>query len=87
MTDEKFKELEEKYHAEVERRRSKIRLGVMLKDLEHAKEERTGYNTVCCHLTSEEQEKLYVFLKNMFEEELKDLDKDENNTNNLSKSL
>lgn len=77
MTDEEFKELEVKYRAEVERRRSKIRLGTMLKDLEHAKEEGTGYNTICCHLTSEEKEKLYVFLKNMFDEELKELNKDE----------
>lgn len=58
MTDEEFKELEEKYRAEVERRRSKKRLGVMMKDLEFAKEEGRSYNTVCCHLTSEEQEKL-----------------------------
>lgn len=77
MTDEEFKELEEKYRAEAKRRESKRRLSVMLKDLEFNKEKGRGYNSVCCHLTSEEQEKLYVFLKNMFEEELKDLDKDE----------
>jgi len=83
MTDQEFKELEEKYHAEVKRRESKIRLEIMLKDLEYAKNESKGYDTgrnyssVCCHLTSEEQEKLYVFLKNMFEEELKGLNKDE----------
>ena len=77
MTDQEFKELEEKYHAEVKKREAKIRLGVMMTDLEFAKEKGRGYNTVCCHLTSEEQEKLYVFLKNMFEEELKELNKDE----------
>lgn len=73
MTDEEFKELEEKYHAELERRKAKIRLGVMMKDLEFDKEKGRGYNAVCCHLTSKEQEKLYVFLKNMFEEELEEL--------------
>lgn len=76
MTDQEFQELEEKYHAEVKRRESKIRLNVMKTDLEDAKERGKGYNTVCCHLTSEEQEKLYVFLKNMFEEELKEVDKE-----------
>lgn len=73
MTDKEFKELEEKYHAEVKKRESKIRLNVMLKDLDFAKEKGRGYNTVCCHLTSDEQEKLYVFLKNMFEKELEEL--------------
>jgi len=72
MTNEEFKELEAKYIAEVNRRKSKIRLNTMKKDLEDAKENGRGYNTVCCHLTSEEQEKLYMFLKNMFEEELKE---------------
>lgn len=72
MTEQEFKELEEKYHTEVKRREAKIRLEIMLKDLEFAKDEGRGYNTVCCHLTSDEQEKLYVFLKNMFEEELKE---------------
>lgn len=72
MTDEEFKELEEKYHNEVKRRKSKMRLEVMLKDLEFAKEKGRGYNTVCCQLTNEEQDKLYLFLKNMFEEELKE---------------
>lgn len=78
MTNEEFKELEEKYLAEVNRRKSKIRLNVMKKDLEDAKANGKGYNTVCCHLTGEEQEKLYVFLKNMFEEELQELCADEN---------
>lgn len=49
----------------------------MKKDLENAKENGRGYNTVCCYLTAEEQEKLYVFLKNMFDEELKELCADE----------
>ena len=77
MTNDEFKELEEKYLAEVNRRKSKIRLNTMKKDLEDAKENGRGYNTVCCYLTSEEQEKLYVFLKNMFDEELKELCVDE----------
>lgn len=77
MRDEEFKELEEKYHAESERRISKCRLEVMLKDLEYDKKQGRGYNTICCYLTSEEKEKLYVFLKNMFEEELKELNEDE----------
>ena len=77
MTNEEFKELEEKYLAEVNRRKSKIRLNTMKKDLEDAKENGRGYNTVCCYLTAEEQEKLYVFLKNMFDEELKELCADE----------
>lgn len=72
MTNEEFNELEEKYLAEVKRRKLVMRLNIMKKDLEDAKENGRGYNTVCCHLTSEEQEKLYVFLKNMFEEELKE---------------
>ena len=77
MTDEEFKELEEKYCAELDRRKAKTRLGIMLKDLEFEKEKGRGLNAVCCHLTNEEKDKLYLFLKNMFEEELKDLDKDE----------
>lgn len=77
MTNEEFKELEEKYIAECKRRESEIRLNTMKQDLEYAKEEGRGYNTVCCHLTGEEQEKLYVFLKNMFDEELKELGVDE----------
>lgn len=77
MTNDEFKELEEKYIAECKRRESKIRLNVMKKDLEDAKENGKGYNTVCCYLTSEEQEKLYVFLKNMFEEEFEELRADE----------
>lgn len=77
MTEQEFKELEKKYLAEAKRRKDVARLEVMKKDLEYAKEQNSGYNTICCHLTSEEREKLYVFLKNMFEEELKELNKDE----------
>ena len=77
MTNEEFNKLEEKYFAEVKRRENKIRLETMKSDLEYAKEEGRGYNTVCCHLTGEEQEKLYVFLKNMFDEELKEMLKNE----------
>lgn len=77
MTNEEFKELEEKYIAEVNRRQAKIRLNIMKQDLEYAKKDGRGYDTVCCHLTSEEQAKLYVFLKNMIDEELKELCVDE----------
>lgn len=73
MTDQEFKELEEKYHEEVKRRESKMRLNILLKDLDFEREKGRGYTGVCCHLTSEEQEKLYVFLKTMFEDELKGL--------------
>lgn len=76
MTNEEFKELEEKYHAELERRKAKMRLELMLKDLEYAKEG-GNFNSICLYLLSEEQEKLYVFLKNMFEEELKEFEEDE----------
>lgn len=80
MTDEEFKELEEKYNAELDRRKVKIRLEIMSRDLEFAKDEGGGYDrygNICRCLTSEELEKLYLFLKNMFEEELKELNKDE----------
>ena len=73
MNETEFKKLEEEFHKEVKKRESKIRLEAMQKDLELAKEAGRGYNTVCCHLTSEEQDMLYIFLKEMFTQELEEI--------------